>query len=125
MDLQIPVTSAANEPSTLPLPFPDQPGKLGDLPDGSANEAPQPAEGIAPQHMFRGTRPERAPRFDWEPAWQGQDARIEREALFERLSTRWREERRRRYLEAVLFSQPEHELPYRPYGDPVTRPEAC
>ncbi|MCO4769263.1 MAG: hypothetical protein KDA24_04480 [Deltaproteobacteria bacterium] len=123
MDFQLPRSAAANEPTTLPLPFPDQPVELGELPDGAANEPPVPAEGVVPPPMV-GTQPARAPRFDWEPAWRGQDARLEREALFARLSTRWREERRRRYLEAVLSAQPEHELPFRPYGDPVTRPVA-
>jgi len=121
MDTHLPVSAAANEPTTLPLPFPDQPSELGDLPDGAANEPPVELDALAPPPV---SRPPREPRFDWQPGWRGQDAKLEREALFARLSTRWREERRRRYLEAVLTAQPAHELPYRPYGDPTPGPLA-
>jgi|GEM_PF-3806753 len=114
---------AANEPTTLPLPFPDLPTEIGDeLPDGAANEPPADAAEVSPPPMS--TRPPREPRFDWQPGWRGQDARLEREHLFARLGKTWREERRRRYVEAVLSSQPEHELPWRPYGEPTTQPVA-
>jgi hypothetical protein len=117
--------ATANEPTTLPLPFPDLPVEIGDeLPDGAANEPPAEGDSVAPPPQVAGSRPPREPRFDWTPGWRGQDARLAREHLFDKLSTRWREERRRRYLEAVLTSQPEHELPWRPYGDPTHRPVA-
>ena len=106
--------SAANEPTTLPLPFPTSPRSLmGELPEGAANEPPSSA--------LRGSAPPRDPVFQWQPAWRGQDARQERERLFDTLGAQWREERRRRYLEAMLGSEPEHALPYRPYGDPTSR----
>ena len=123
MDMQ-PFSTAANEPTTLPLPFPDLPTEIDELPEGAANDPPAEIEEVAPSPIDAASRPPRHPRFDWEPGWRGQDARLEREHLFARLGTRWREERRRRYLEAVLTSQPEHELPWRPYGDPVTRTSA-
>jgi len=109
----------ANEPTTLPLPFPDLPTEIGDeLPTGAANDAPGD---VAPPPM---TSPPREPRFDFEPSWRSQESRMERQRLFDQLSSRWRAERRRRSLEAILVAQPEHELPWRPYGDPTTRPVA-
>jgi len=123
MDMH-PFSAAANEPTTLPLPFPDFPVEIDELPDGSANEPPAGSEETTTRRLNAATQPLRQPRFDWEPGWRGQGARLEREQLFARLGTRWREERRRRYLEALLTSQPQHELPWRPYGDPVTRNNA-
>lgn len=110
---------SANEPTTLPLPFPELPREIEDLPGEAANEPPTD---IAPPPYA--TAPQREPRFDYQPAWRAQDARLDREHLFARLDRKWREERRRRYLEALLTSQPEHELPWRPYGDPVTAKQA-
>ena len=61
MDTHLPVSAAANEPTTLPLPFPDQPSELGDLPDGAANEPPVELDALAPPLV---SRPPREPRFD-------------------------------------------------------------
>lgn len=111
---------SANEPTTLPLPFPDFPSDvLGDLPASAANEPPGRAT-ASPPHS---TLP-REPRFDFEPSWRSQSNQIERQRMFDQLSSTWREERRRRSLEAILVAQPDHELPWRPYGDPTTRPAA-
>ena len=98
------------EPTTLPLPFPDWP------PREAGFAVPTFAVGagglaIAPLR----------PSFAWSPGWGNQDARLQRHRRWEDLSDRWRSERRRRRLEAILVSQPEHGLPYRPYGDPEIR----
>lgn len=112
---------SANEPTTLPLPFPDLPREIAsELPDGAANEPPG-GPAVSPPPL---AAPPREPRFDFEPSWRNQESNIERQRLFDQLSSRWRAERRRRSLEAALVAQPEHDLPWRPYGDPSTRPAA-
>jgi len=112
---------SANEPTTLPLPFPDFPSSvIGDLPEDTANEPPgEPTVSPPPRAALP-----REPRFDFEPSWRSQSNQIERQRLFDQLSCKWREERRRRSLEAILVAQPDHELPWRPYGDPTARTEA-
>ena len=114
-------TQSANEPTTLPLPFPDLPPRaLGDLPDGAANEPPSGTQ-VSPGPL---ASPPREPRFEVQASWHSQESRIERQRLFDQLSAQWRAERRQRSLEAILVAQPEHELPWRPYGTPTTRPAA-
>ncbi len=109
---------SANEPTTLPLPFPDFPASvLGLMPEVGANEPPGGPTVSPPQLAMP-----REPRFDFEPSWRGQSNQIESQRSFDQLSSKWREERRRRSLEAILVAQPDHDLPWRPYGAPTARP---